>query len=150
MDSKQPVETFMRTYFRARTANCRKELKLIAPLRKKFYAADCTWDSRRGTIERSESEVIVAVSSSDSEATVITSGFSSFRLRYHLRPGGQSWLIHCVEFECSVCHGNSEIKHCFLCEGKGWLSAEEFESRWGQKGQIKVDSPVRRNPRWRP
>lgn len=124
----QPAEEFMRDFFRARTAEIKKELENRAPFRQRFFTDDCFWDSRKGVIERNESETIVSVSNSGDKIQVITQQTNPFpRLRYHLQRTKQSWLIRCVEMECSSCREVSGNVECVFCNGTGWL---------GEKNQI--------------
>ena len=123
-----PIEQFMSEYFRDRTELILAEIERRSPHRQKYFVADCRWDSRKGTVESSQSEQIVSVSEADGETVVVTSdkkqGTIFFPLRYHLRPNGASWLIHLVEFQCPSCHGSGIGVHgggaCVICGGKGW------------------------------
>lgn len=120
-----PVEQFFAEYFKERTAFYEKEIELLAPLRQRFFAPDCLYDSRRGMVEHSRAERILSVSQSDGETLVVTTGkhrSGTLPLRYHLQPSGDSWRIHHVEFECPGCHGTGgdTNDHCVICGGKGW------------------------------
>jgi len=126
----RPVERFLVHYFRERTGLCQAEVERRSAHRQNFFASDCDWDSRQGEVEGSQAETIVSVSNTDDETLVITTGLHShekFPLRYHLRPKGDSWLIHDVEFQCLHCHGTGRARsgdirsgHCQICGGKGW------------------------------
>jgi len=124
----KPLEQFLAEYFQARTAFYQAEVELLAPVRQRFLAPDCGYDLRAGTVEASKAEQILSVSESDGETLVVTSGKHStekWPLRYHLRPTGDSWQIHEVEFECIGCHATGKLSNevCFLCDGKGWQSS---------------------------
>ena len=96
----QSAEDFMKSFFLARTAEVQSELEARKQFRNKFFAEGCAWDSRRRSVERSESERIVEVSSSDTTAEVITREIDPFpRLRYHLERVRDSWLIQRVDVE---------------------------------------------------
>ena len=122
------IEHFMSQYFRDRTELILAEIERRSPHRQKYFAADCRWDSRKGTVESSHSEQVVSVSEADGETLVVTTGQKQdtifFPLRYHLRPDGASWLIHQVEFQCPSCRGSGIAVHssgaCVICSGKGW------------------------------
>lgn len=128
----QKAEDFMAELFQARIAEEKRSLTNRAPYRKRFFAADCVWDSRIGTLEMIESELIVSIERSDSEAAVITefkvpfyaSGAQMHRRRYHLKVADDSWLIYKVELQCLACHGQSD-ESCLFCKGKHWLSQNE-------------------------
>ena len=102
LDGMIPVEQFMAQYFRDRTRLIQAEIELRSPHRQKYFASDCRWDSRQGTVESSQAEQIVSVSQADAETVVVTTGkhhkTTFFPLRYHLRPSGDGWLIHQVEW----------------------------------------------------
>ena len=123
----------MHEYFRERTESIRAELVQREPFRQKFYAVNCAYDSQRGAVELSESEEIVEVRcSNDGEAHVITSsgiGNHQRRVRYHLQPVGDRWLIRAGEIECGICHGTGKAKNgttdCMVCKGKGWFGAKD-------------------------
>lgn len=52
----------------------RGEIARREPFRQKFYVGDCHFDSRRRSVEQSEAEEILSVTSSDAGAEVIMSG----------------------------------------------------------------------------
>lgn len=126
----QQVEEFMRDLFLARAAEEKQILASRAGYRQKFFSSDCYWDSRTGTLEMIETEQIVSIKRTDSEAAVITeykvpyyvSGARSFRHRYHLKVEGDNWLIWLVENECPACHGQGD-ESCVYCKGKHWTSS---------------------------
>jgi len=132
----QPVDDFMREFFRARTAEEQREMASRAPFRRKFYADGCQTDSRSQKLAIIQSEEIVSIDGSDTKATVITAhknpfykpGSQNHRKRYHLKSSGDNWLIEFVETECPFCHGLGDEK-CVYCKGKHWrrggLTAEE-------------------------
>lgn len=125
----QPEE-FMREYFHERTERIRCEMVRRNPFRQKFYTSDCYFDSQQGAVEQSEAEQILGVSNSDDgEVLVVTSGLGTgerrWRVRYHLRPTGDRWLIRAGELECGICRGTGKKKDgkavCPLCNGRGWM-----------------------------
>jgi len=119
------IERFMREFFNARTAEIKRELESRESFRRIFFSDDCTWDSRRDEVSRSESEEIVTVSMHDannSRAAVVTQPMSPFpKLRYHLESKGENWAIRSVDIECLRCRGESGISKCSFCKGAGWL-----------------------------
>jgi hypothetical protein len=117
-----PIEQFMAEYFRERTKLYRAEIELLKPLRQAYFTPECSFDSRRCSVERSEAERIVSVSQGEGETLVITTGlFRTVPLRYHLRPTGDSWAIHHVAFKCSSCQGDQ----CVICGGRGWITPSD-------------------------
>jgi len=128
-----PIEQFMAEYFRERTRLCHAEIELLAPLRQAYFTTDCTFDSRRGNVEHSQAERILSVSHGDTETLVITTGFfENFLVRYNLRPSGDNWAIHHVDFRCTGCQGTGKARHgstpeaqreqqCVICGGRGWI-----------------------------
>jgi len=124
----QSAEEFMREFLRARTVEIKRELEKRAPFRQRYFTDDCFWDSRKGVLERNEAETIISLASSGNKVEVITQQPDPFpRLRYLLQNLGQSWLIRCVEMECSYCREVSGNVNCVFCNGTGWL---------GDKNQI--------------
>ena len=123
----QEVKEFMRDLFLTRMAEEKRILVNRMPYRQKFFTSDCRWDSRAGTLEMIESELIVSLEKSDSEVAVITeyevpfyaSGVRKHRRRYHLKAGDDSWLIRHVEHQCTVCNGQGD-EGCTGCKGKHW------------------------------
>lgn len=118
----QPVDEFMREFFRARTADIKRELEARTPFRKRFFVADCAWDSRIKSVEQSEAEEVVNIIQSPTSALVVTDkayGMSR-KFRYHLLHTGNQWSIQEVEFECFSCHGASGNVGCPCCAGSGW------------------------------
>lgn len=127
-DPLQPVEEFMREFFRARI---REEQRLQAsriPFRQSYYSADCQWDSRSQTLEMFESERIFSIEQMESDAKVITSHVKPFfppdtktqRLRYCLRVISDKWLITKVQLECPMCLGRGD-ETCLFCKGRLWV-----------------------------
>lgn len=120
------LEQFLSEYFQERTSFYRRQSDLLAPLHQKFFAPSCPSAlSSGGVAERSQSERILSVSHLGSEVVVVTNGVSEpreWRLRYHLRPSGDTWQIHEVEWACLGCDGSGKLgsEECFLCHGKGW------------------------------
>lgn len=121
---------FMAQYFRDRTELIIAEIERRSPHRRQYFATNCTWDSRRGTVESSQAEKILEVSEVGDEVLVVTSGTShnsiAFPQRYHLRANNETWLIHQVEMRCPPCHGTGKSPYanadssCQFCSGKGW------------------------------
>jgi hypothetical protein len=124
------IEQFMAQYFRDRTQLIVSEIERRSPHRSAYFAQDCRWDSRQGTVESSEAEKILNLLQNGEETLVITTGQShnriTFPLRYHLRPHGESWLIYQVDLQCPGCqgtgklHGDARGQDCHFCGGKGW------------------------------
>lgn len=134
-ESMQSPEDFMKGFFAARTAEIRRELEYRVPFRKKCFTDDCYWDSRSGSTERSEGEVIVEVCNTDGEVRVITQEIAPFpRLRYTLIQSNDSWLIQCVET---------------FIEGQGWLGERDLRNRIKFfKTQLKRGTPPRGDDRF--
>ena len=109
LDGMIPVEQFMAQYFQDRTRLIQAEIESRSPHRQKYFASDCRWDSRQGTVESSQAEQIVSVSQADEETVVVTTGKhykTSFPIAvsFASEPSGDGWLIHQVE---SGCRGRS-------------------------------------------
>jgi hypothetical protein len=122
----QPIEDFMREFFRSRAAEFQREMKDRQPFREKFFTPGCWWASRKGEKDQNDSETIESVSLSSDEAKVITR-LNSFipRLRYHLQKMNDSWQIHCVEVQCPYCQGQRSAKSCGHCKDTGWKDPSE-------------------------
>lgn len=124
----QRVEQFMRELFLARIAEEERVLATRAPYRQKYFKPGCQWDSHAGTLEMIQTESIVTVEGSDSEAKVTTEykvpfyarGPQTHRLRYHLEAAGGSWLVCRVDLQCPACRGQGD-ESCISCKGKHWL-----------------------------
>jgi hypothetical protein len=123
----QSVEEFMAGYLRERIAIEVRELELLAPFRRRFFASACRWDSRAGTLDLIKSERVFHVSNSDNKSEVVTTSRDprngkEVRLRYHLRRERLNWLIEAVEWECLSCFGERGETSCPICGGAGWRS----------------------------
>ena len=124
----QQIEKFMGQLFRARIEEENRILANRSPYRQKYFTPDCRWDNRAFTLEMLETERIISIEVSDSEAAVITEYKASVsapsaqinRRRYHLQAGGDRWLISHVDHQCPLCHGQGD-ESCFGCKGKHWL-----------------------------
>jgi hypothetical protein len=139
-NNMQSVEDFMNEYFRERTVEIEREIQRKSSFRKRFLAEDCIWDSNKGHADVSRSEEIVRVWYSNAKAYVITTrpaGLFS-KLRYHLQPNGESWLIRCVEVRCApACAGPA----CKACGGTGWTGI-------GDETEATVPDPEEDPPRF--
>ena len=121
----QQVEEFMAQLFRTRIEEEKRILANRAPYRQRFFTPDCRWDNRAFTLEMIETERIISIDASDSEAAVITEFKASVsppsarinRRRYHLEARGDSWLISRVEAQCPHCHGQGD-ESLFWLQGK--------------------------------
>jgi hypothetical protein len=127
----QRLEDFMVEFFRARIAEEQSHQASRAPFRRKFFADDCRYDSHADTLVRMESEKVIAVERRESDPKVITEqtfhysrGIRKIRLRYHLQPFNDGWLIRDVQSGCFVCEGRGE-SNCPYCKGKKWLGTEQ-------------------------
>lgn len=115
------IEHFMTDHFRERTEELKKEMKIHADYAKRFYSPECDWARWGASVQGSEAERIVNMVLFDTGAHVITRDFNiSRRLRYNLRPTGQSWLIWNVDSECPICHQQGRSTDCIWCGGTIW------------------------------
>jgi hypothetical protein len=123
----------MRDLFRAKIADERDYQASRLPFRRKFFSADCRYDSRRGTLSRLESETIISVEERESRPRVITEQTFPFhgtprriRLRYHLDILQDDWVIREVESACFGCEGRGDME-CPYCRGKRWLGTGDVK-----------------------
>lgn len=122
------IAEFMQDLFLTRAAEEKSILANRAPYRQKFFDADCRWDNRAFTLKMIESEKILNIESSGSEAAVITeyeirSNARAVRIqrwRYHLKASGERWVIYNVEHRCIACRGEGDAS-CMQCKGKHWI-----------------------------
>jgi hypothetical protein len=115
------IKHFMSDHFRERTEKLKKETEIHADYAERFYAPECDWARWAVSVQRSEAERIVNMVPVDTGVHVITRDFvKGQRLRYHLRPNGQSWLIWDVDSECPVCYREGRRAYCFFCGGTIW------------------------------
>jgi hypothetical protein len=114
------IEQFMTDNFRERTAALKKEVEIHAEHCKRFYGTECDWSRWIPSVQKSEAERISNIELLDFEAHVITNGFAPWRLRYRLRPTGQSWLIQEVDTECPFCERQGWKANCIWCGGTIW------------------------------
>jgi hypothetical protein len=129
-DGMTAIEQFMARYFEDRTKLIAEEIEHRSPHRQEYFDSGCRWDSRQGTIESSQAEKVLSVSEANGETLIVTTGRSqgkfTFPLRYHVRPKGDTWLIHQVESQCPACHGTGDAQcgeesgRCRFCDGRGW------------------------------
>ena len=123
----QQVQEFMRELFHTRIAEEKRILASRASYRDLFFTPDCSWDSRRFTLEMLETERVNSIELSDSKAVVITEykasvsalGAQINRRRYHLILECGRFLICRVELQCPYCHGQGDAK-CLGCKGSHW------------------------------
>lgn len=117
-------ESFLLEYFAARNGEIKREEEGRKPFRKAFFSDHCLWESRLKALELSESEHVVLLEETDTEAIAITTRYGSLpKLRYTLKRGDHSgWLIHKIQPACGVCSGVEGKKDCVICLGNGWLS----------------------------
>jgi hypothetical protein len=113
------IEQFMADHFREQTATRKKELEIATDYAKRFYSPECDWPGRETPTPVDDAERIVSIAPLDAEVLVITHGFA-VRLRYHLRPVEQSWLIWEVDPECLLCLQQGRTADCFWCGGTIW------------------------------
>jgi hypothetical protein len=119
----QSIEEFMQQYFDDRIVDEKREQASRVPFRRKFHTEDCRWDSRAGVLETMQSEKVLSMSSSETGAEVITSRETcslTQRLRYHLQPVGNGWLIGSVDFSCPLCGAERGKDSCIVLPRK-WL-----------------------------
>ena len=122
-------EDFMRAFFSQRTLQIKSELENLRSFRQRFYSHECLWDSRKGSIERSEAEIILHISTSEKGVCVITGATDPWPgLRYHLQKTKDGWLIHGVDGQCALCRGQSGNTNCH-CKGTGWLKEVDLLKR---------------------
>jgi len=122
----KPVEEFMHEFFRARLIEEQSHQANRAPFRQRFFTQDCLYDSHVDTLKRMASEKIVGVEGGPSNPKIITEQTFHYkararriRLRYHLQPLADDWLIGSVQSACLVCEGRGD-RNCPYCKGKLW------------------------------
>ncbi len=122
------IESFMSDYFHAKILDEQRYQADRAAFRRKFFAADCRYDSRAGTLTKLQSERIISIEKGESDSKVISEQDFSFRgnirkirLKYHLRPSEEDWLIREVQTGCLVCEGRGD-KDCPYCHGAQWVT----------------------------
>jgi hypothetical protein len=142
------IERFMTDFFREHIIARKKEVEIHSAYRDRFYSPECDWDSNKLALGWCEAEKIVNMMPIDRGAHVITAGFSPWRLRYHLRPEGQSWLIWEVATECPRCSRRGKTANCFLCGGTGWFKGKGMEGN-GQGRPGGEETPPEKS-RWKP
>ena len=122
----QPVEEFLREYFRHRTELLRESCGGWQAHTKRFFAPVYQPYDRQKNVADSETERVLSVSAADSSAEAITTGFAGGRWRFRYRLAGikDRWFITSMEMECGICHGSGKAKDgrtdCRLCKGAGW------------------------------
>ncbi|MDB6066828.1 MAG: hypothetical protein JWR26_3036 [Pedosphaera sp.] len=148
MESKPAIEKFMQDYFQARTIALKRRLEIHHAIRQRFCASECFAGSRAGVVERSEAETIVDISLLEIGIGVVTAGadVNRRRSRYHLKPSGESWLIHEVDKECAYCRFHGVTSRCSYCSGSGWLNREGLGSFKFMRGEKRTDGVISRSP----
>lgn len=123
----QSPEEFMRQYFEARIAQERREAADRVPFRRKYFA-ECFQYSRAGRLQMFLSEKVISISSSETQAEVITTranlGMSDqiYYSRYRLEGRHDRWQILDFELQCCACNGEPGNAKCPACHGTGWKS----------------------------
>ena len=142
----QSAEEFMREFLAANVAEVAREVESRNPFRQKFYAAVCSWDSRKGAVKTAKSETVRSISKLEGTVLVVTCKdgptdvFGSYR--YHLQPNGQSWHIHSVDWACRCSrHGGSVDPDCFFCGGTGWADGKSKERRKPKQQRPRREPP---------
>ena len=136
-EGMQSVEEFMRRYLEEHIAEEKRDRASHAPFRQKFYADDCYWDSRVGTLELLQSEKVVSISGSDTKVEVRTTRElfdrpgDFYHLRYDLKRRGDDWLISEVRTKCCACSGEPGNESCLGCHGTGWTNTNQLLSKSG-------------------
>jgi hypothetical protein len=128
----QSADQFMREFFAASDEQEKREIASRAPFRSRFFAPGCKWDSRPRRLEIIQSETVVNVDASNSNAVVITSSNSpfsndsnqSFQKRYRLKAVGDTWVIQSVEIQCFSCDGKGD-ESCHSCHGTHWYGVDD-------------------------
>jgi hypothetical protein len=140
------IEQFMAEHFRERTSVQKQELEILAALALRFCDNECEWTRWGPSIQGGQSERILKIEPLRVGVHVISSGFTGLRLRYHLRPEENSWLIQQVDQECLHCYRNGPSPNCFLCGGTIW---DRKHSNSGQgPSRARGDEPPTDMPRW--
>jgi hypothetical protein len=140
------IEQFIAEHFRERTSAQKQELEILAAFARRFCDDGCEWTRWGPSIQGGQSERILKIAPVRVGAQVISSGFTGLRLRYHLRPEENSWLIQQVDPECLHCYRNGPSPNCFLCGGTIW---DRKRSNSGQgPSRAGVDEPPADMPRW--
>jgi hypothetical protein len=106
------VEQFMEEFFAER-----------AQFHQKYYDIFPGPNSHRTAAERLESAKHFG---SFAIATTRMDGGTHYsRLRYRLRPEGESWMIVKINFQCGRCRGTGKKagseEPCSKCKGEGWI-----------------------------
>jgi hypothetical protein len=120
------IEQFMAGHFQQRTEARKSEREIDVDFAKRFYSPDCDWNRFLPSVHASEREKILGVGRDGTEVLVVTSGLDLgpglpvLRLRYHLRPSGQGWLIWEVDTECFLCRTQGRNANCPICGGTIW------------------------------
>ncbi len=130
----ETVEEFMGQYFLAREGEAQREEEARLPFRRRFFAEDCLWDSRR--IEAADGEKLLEILAVTEGFEVVTTGVRSVlpnrRLKYYVQAQRGRWLIKAVHSECSLCNASNRggiAGVCPLCGGTGWCDAEALLKR---------------------
>jgi hypothetical protein len=112
---------FMDEHFAARTVIARKEYAISREFASKYFAPNFDWTGSIVSAAWSEGEHVIQISEASDDFEVITAGIH-MRLKYHLKPRSQGWLIREVDRECVLCCRNGRKSDCFLCGGTMWES----------------------------
>jgi hypothetical protein len=140
------IEEFMAEHFRERTLVQKQELEILAAFARRFCDDECEWTRWGPSIRGGESERILKIAPSRGGVHIISSGFTGLRLRYHLRPRENSWLIQHVDPECLHCHRNGPSQNCFWCGGTIWERNGPNSGPGSSRGRDNETPPDM--PRW--
>ena len=130
----ESVEKFMQRYIGEHVAEEWRQQASHELFRRRFFATDCIWSSRPGTLECLQSEKIESISSSEGEVEVITRRVlplseNYYFIRYHLETRGEKWIIFEVDLPCCPCGGKPGNNDCPRCRGTGWMNTNLLNER---------------------
>lgn len=122
--SEPRVERFMTGLAQERTAVCLRETEIYGDFARRFYCPEFDWTKHVASAGGGRQEKIIGVRVTDQETLVITKGLLPFRLRHHLRPLAETWIIGEVDMECPLCFQKGKETGCISCGGTIW------EKKW--------------------
>ncbi len=114
------IHLFMRNLFEAEEDSRRRQLLIFEELERFFSDRAIARECDAAPPAHQGVQRITSIDSFADELRVVTEQ-ATVRVRYRLKPTGNSWIVTEVEIECPSCRRNGPTPSCLLCQGTSWF-----------------------------